>query len=84
MAWSLGRSAAPTVGAHLGVPTAAVFGREIATVWAPRRLQGGSDRGGSGLGVVAGRAGASQGSARAGQAPLWALARVGSLNACIP
>jgi hypothetical protein len=81
--WSLGRSAAPDCRCPFGVPAAGAIRHVIATVWAPQQLRGGSDWGGSGLGVAAGRAGAGQGSARAGQAPLWALApRVGSLNAC--
>jgi hypothetical protein len=55
-------------------------GRDIATVRAPRRLRGGSDQGGVGLGMVAGRAGAGWGSARAGQAPPRAPARVSLLE----
>ena len=77
---SLGQSVVRSVGAHLGVPVAATLGREIATVWVSWQLRGGFNWGGAGLGVVAGRAGAGQGSACARQAAFWPPAHVNLLK----
>ena len=77
--WSSGHSAAHSYCARFGVAVPRDCNREGAAA-APRRLRGGSDQSGAGLGMVAGRAGAGQGSVRAGQAPLWAPARVNLLE----